>query len=131
MATGYGQPPSTVYDWTLDPLGFDEAGFRLPLEAERRILVERFCNKVTKTLYSNRLDPVGLADDAQRSVLMTLLARELEELEQHLRGADVSCMCAKACYSDLSTLFCCLLIVVRRYCFDAHFSMFLFQKFQG
>lgn len=126
MATGYGQPPSTVYDWTLDPLGFDEVNFKLPPEAERRILIERFCNKVTKTLYSNRLDPVGLADDAHRSVLTTLLARELEELEQKLRGADVSCMCATTCYSDLSALFCCVVTLDRRYCFDAHFSMFLF-----
>ena len=131
MATGYGQPPSTVYDWTLDPLGFDEANFKLPPEAERRILIERFCNKVTKTLYSNRLDPVGLADDAHRSVLTTLLARELEELEQKLRGADVSCMCAINCFPDLSALFCYVVTLVRRYCFDAHFSMFLFQTFQG
>jgi hypothetical protein len=104
VATGYGQPPSTVYDWTLDPLGFDEANFKLPPEMERRILIERFCNKVTQTLYSNRLDPVGLADESQRSVFMTFLARELEDIEQKLRGEDVSCMCAKICNLNLSAL---------------------------
>lgn len=58
---------------------------------ERRVIIERFCNKVTQALYSNRLDPVGLVDDSQRSVLTTLLARDLEELEQKL-GSDISCM---------------------------------------
>lgn len=129
MATGYGQPPSTVYDWTLDPLGFDETNFKLPPVAERRILVERFCNKVTRTLYSNRLDPVGLADDAQRSVLMTLLARELEDIEQKLRRSDVSCTCDTAYSSNLSALLCCLLALFRGYYFYAHFPISLSRTF--
>lgn len=91
VATGYGQPPSTVYDWTLNPSGLNESSFRLPPEVERRVIIERFCNKVTQALYSNRLDPVGLVDDSQRSALTTLLARDLEELEQKL-GSDISCM---------------------------------------
>lgn len=90
VATGYGQPPSTVYDWTLDPSGSNETGFRLPLDVERRLLIERFCNKVTQGLYSNRLDPVGLADDAQRSIMTTFLTRDLEDIEEKLRGTNVS-----------------------------------------
>ncbi|MCJ1463102.1 hypothetical protein MMC07_001707 [Pseudocyphellaria aurata] len=89
VATGYGQPPSSVYDWTLSPSGLNEPSFRLPPDVERRLLIERFCNKVTKALYSNRLDPVGLVDDAQRSVLTTFLARDFEDLEERL-GTEIS-----------------------------------------
>ena len=131
MATGYGQPPSTVYDWTLDPLGFDETNFKLSPEAERRILGERFCNKVTKTLYSNRLDPVGLADDAQRAVLMARLARELEDIEQRLRGSDVSCTCETSQSSRLSALLCCLLTLFRGYYIYAHFPISLCRTFES
>ena len=93
VATGYGQPPSTVYDWTLQPSGLNEPSFRLPPDLERRLLIERFCNKVTKALYSNRLDPVGLIDDTQRSVLTTFLARDFEDIEEKL-GTEISCMSA-------------------------------------
>ena len=91
VATGYGQPPSTVYDWTFNPSGLNEPSFKLPSDIERRLLIERFCNKVTKALYSNRLDPVGLIDDAQRSVLTSFLAREFEDLEERL-ATEMSCM---------------------------------------
>lgn len=93
VATGYGQPPSSVYDWTLSPSGLNEPSFRLPPDVERRLLIERFCNKVTKALYSNRLDSVGLIDDAQRSVLTTFLARDFEDIEEKL-GTEISCMSA-------------------------------------
>lgn len=93
VATGYGQPPSTVYDWTLNPSGLNEPSFRLPPDVERRLLIEIFCNKVTKALYSNRLDPVGLIDDTQRSVLTAFLARDFEDIEEKL-GTEISCMSA-------------------------------------
>lgn len=91
VATGYGQPPSTVYDWTLNPSGLNEPSFRLPPGVERRLLIEIFCNKVTKAIYSNRLDPVGLIDDTQRSVLTTFLARDFEDIVEKL-GSEISCM---------------------------------------
>lgn len=52
-------------------------------------MIEKFSNKVTKALYSNHLDPVGLVNDNDRSVLTTFLAKEYEELEHEL-GSDVS-----------------------------------------
>ena len=92
VATGYGQPPSTFYDWTLAPSGAHEPSFRLPDDVYGRLLIERFSNKVTKALYSNRLDPVGLVSDDERSVHTTFLAREYEDLEQKLQ-LDGSCTC--------------------------------------
>lgn len=92
VATGYGQPPSTFYDWTLAPSGAHEPSFKLPDDVYGRLLIETFSNKVTKALYSNRLDPVGLVSDSERSVHTTFLARDYEDLEQMLQFHG-SCMC--------------------------------------
>ena len=92
VATGYGQPPSTFYDWTLAPSGAHEPSFKLTEEVYGRLLIETFSNKVTKALYSNRLDPVGLVSDHERLVHTTFLAREYEDLEQKLLH-DGSCTC--------------------------------------
>lgn len=84
MATGYGQPPISYYDWTLGPHSSNESSFQLPEESEARLLIERFCDKVTQTLYSKYADPVGLPNDTERSTLMKLLMSNLQELEARL-----------------------------------------------
>ncbi|KAI9821069.1 MAG: hypothetical protein M1827_003802 [Pycnora praestabilis] len=89
VGTGYGQPVTTLYDWTLDSNGAKEASYKLPEELESRLQIEIFCDKVTKALYSNRRDPVGLSRDDQRVALTTLLVREFEELEENL-GDNIS-----------------------------------------
>lgn len=85
VATGYGQPPATVYDWTLAPTTINATNFKLPQEAEARLLIEKFCNKVTKSIYSNENDPVGLTSDAERSILMRILVQDLEDLEAKIQ----------------------------------------------
>ncbi|KAL8938044.1 MAG: hypothetical protein Q9211_003395 [Gyalolechia sp. 1 TL-2023] len=80
----YGQPPSTVYDWTLVPSGWSETNFQLPEDVEARLSIERFCNKTTRSFYTNRMDSVGLVSDEQRSVMSDFLARDLEEIEEKL-----------------------------------------------
>ena len=84
VATGYGQPPISYYDWTLGPHSSNESSFQLPEESEARLLIERFCDKVTQTLYSKYADPVGLPNDTERSTLMKLLMSNLQELEARL-----------------------------------------------
>ena len=86
VATGYGQPPPSLYDWTLTPPITNEASFKFHEELDTRLRIERFCNKVTKALYRNPSNPIGLMDDAQRAVLMTFLEKDFEELEQGLRS---------------------------------------------
>ncbi|KAL9124939.1 MAG: hypothetical protein Q9217_005786 [Psora testacea] len=88
VATGYGQPPSTFYDWTLTPSGVFEPGFVLPKDAQNRLLIERFNSKVTEALYRNRSDPVGLASDEERFTLTKFLAQDYEEVERRLRLPD-------------------------------------------
>ncbi|KAL9099774.1 MAG: hypothetical protein Q9163_004773 [Psora crenata] len=88
VATGYGQPPSTFYDWTLTPSGVFEPGFILPNDAQNRLMIERFSSKVTEALYRNYSDPVGLASEEERSTLTKFLAQDYEELERRLQFPD-------------------------------------------
>ncbi|KAL8800372.1 MAG: hypothetical protein Q9182_005227 [Xanthomendoza sp. 2 TL-2023] len=85
VATGYGQPPSTVYDWALVPSASSGSNYQLPEEVEIRLSVERFCNKVTRSFYTNRMDPVGLVSDEQRAILSDFLAHDFEEIESQLK----------------------------------------------
>lgn len=85
VATGYGQPPSTHYDWTLAAHDSAIPSFQLPEEAEARLLIEQYCNQVTKTLYANEFDPLGLPSEFERSGLMSLLASDLKKLESKLK----------------------------------------------
>ncbi|KAI9801904.1 MAG: hypothetical protein M1833_002218 [Piccolia ochrophora] len=89
VATGYGQPPSTLYDWTLETCASKDTNYRLPDELGTRLRIEKFCDKVTKSLYSSRGDPVGLAKDNESTPLTSLLSLEFEDLSIAL-GTAVS-----------------------------------------
>ena len=103
VSTGYGQPPTTFYEWTLAPSGPNESSFRLPPDAEGRLLIERFSNNVTKALYSNPSDPVGLANDNERSVLTTFLQREYDDLEVKLKPDETCTILSYDSYDVLGT----------------------------
>ena len=93
VSTGYGQPPSTVYDWTLSPTGWSGTGYQLPREVEIRLDIEKFCNKVMKSMYTNKTDAVGLVDDGPRSVLLDLLASDFEDIEGKIMPGTSSMSC--------------------------------------
>ncbi|XMA18625.1 hypothetical protein WAI453_011416 [Rhynchosporium graminicola] len=80
VGTGYGQPASTLYDWTLAIRPGEETPFTLPKELEARLQIERFCDKVSKEMYSNASDPRGVAGDELRAILTRVYKREYSEL---------------------------------------------------
>ncbi|KAJ5174874.1 uncharacterized protein N7482_000751 [Penicillium canariense] len=84
VSTGYGQPPSTLYDWTLSSDSLDP-NFKLPADIRPRLEIEKFCDKITKALYSNRRDPVGLTTDQERNTMISFLSRDFVELEEQLK----------------------------------------------
>lgn len=84
VSTGYGQPPSTLYDWTLSSDSLDP-NFKLSADIRPRLEVEKFCDRITKALYSNRRDPVGLTTDKERHTMISFLARDFDELEEQLK----------------------------------------------
>jgi len=68
-----------------------DPNFKLPEGIKPRLEIERFCNKVTKALYTNQRDPVGLCSDQERSTLISFLSRDFDELEQKHK-AQYDCM---------------------------------------
>ncbi|KAN0069636.1 hypothetical protein V8E54_011942 [Elaphomyces granulatus] len=83
VATGYGQPPSTIYDWTLSGSESGDPNFKLPLDIKARLDIEKLCDRVTKAFYNNRRDPVGLNGEPERSTLTSLLSIDFDDLEDH------------------------------------------------
>ena len=88
VATGYGQPPMSVYDWVLTPTSHGEDGSKLPAEVEARLLIERLSNRVTKAIYGNEYNLSGVDDDAHRLAMTSFLARDFRDLEQRLRNEN-------------------------------------------
>lgn len=65
-----------------------DPNFKLPEGIKPRLEIERFCNKVTKALYTNERDPVGLRSDQERSTLISFLSRDFDDLEQKLKAQN-------------------------------------------
>ena len=90
IGTGYGQPASTLYDWTLAIRPGDSGPFSLGPELEARLQIERFCDKVSKEMYSNASDPRGVAGDEHRAMLMRVYRREFGELQAWVLSQNLS-----------------------------------------
>lgn len=86
VATAYGQPANTLYDWTLASRPDADESFRLPSAILNPLLIEQFNDKVSKTLYTNRHDPVGLGADHERATYVSFLSKDFEDLQEKLRG---------------------------------------------
>ncbi|KAL2258496.1 hypothetical protein VTK26DRAFT_8171 [Humicola hyalothermophila] len=89
IGTGYGQPASTLYDWTLAVRPGDSGPFSLGPELEARLQIERFCDKVSKEMYSNASDPRGVAGDEHRAMLMRVYRREFNELQASILSQNL------------------------------------------
>ena len=90
IGTGYGQPASSLYDWTLAVRPGDSGPFALSSELEARLQIERFCDKVSKEMYSNASDPRGVAGDEHRAMLMRVYRREFNELQAAILSQNLS-----------------------------------------
>lgn len=90
IGTGYGQPATTLYDWTLAIRPGEESPFTLSPELEARLRIERFCDKVSKEMYSNASDPRGVAGDEHRAMLMRVYRREFQELQASILSQNLS-----------------------------------------
>lgn len=102
VGTGYGQPALSTYDWTLATIngpGIETRpeGYTLPREMNARLRIEQYVYQVTEGLYNNDSDPVGLAPEQNKSSLVSVLAKSLEDLKQSFR--DLSEMSGKLEFS--------------------------------
>jgi hypothetical protein len=88
VATGYGQPATTIYDWVLEPASLRDADYRLPDELAIRLRIEKFCDRVTKALYSSKPEPAEFIS-ADKLMVVQILESELNEMEADF-GSDLS-----------------------------------------
>ena len=83
-ATAYGHPSNTLYDWTLAAKEHSDESFRLPSAILNPLLIEQFNDRVSKYLYTNRDDPVGLGADHERATYVSFLSSDFEQLDEKL-----------------------------------------------
>ncbi|KAI9927990.1 hypothetical protein MW887_002842 [Aspergillus wentii] len=88
VATGYGQPPGTIYDWALEPASLRDADYHLPEDLHTRLRIEKFCDRVTKALYSSKPEPAEFIS-SEKLLIVQLLENELKEMEMDF-GRDIS-----------------------------------------
>lgn len=88
VATGYGQPPSTIYDWALEPPSLKDADYHLSENLAIRLRIEKFCDRVTKSLYSSKPEPAEFVS-AEKLVIVQILESELREMEVQF-GQEIS-----------------------------------------
>jgi hypothetical protein len=88
VSTGYGQPPGTIYDWAIEPASLKVADYRIPEEIRIRLRIEKFCDRVTKGLYSSKPDPSDFAT-AEKLLIVRILEGELKEMELEF-GQEIS-----------------------------------------
>ncbi|KAK5162726.1 uncharacterized protein LTR77_011209 [Saxophila tyrrhenica] len=77
VATGQGQPPLSRWAWYTYGLHLDQ----MKPELHTRCQIEKFCDTVTRTLFTMQRDHIVEVDKAQRGLQIDMYARELGELE--------------------------------------------------
>lgn len=80
VATGYGQPPSTIYDWALEPASLNDADYHPSDDLRFRLRIEKFCDRVTRALYSSKPEAAEFIS-SEKLLIVQLLESELKEME--------------------------------------------------
>ena len=86
ISTGYGMPQMARWNWYTHGIHLD----RIAPTFRNRCLIERFNDKVTRTLYTMQRDLIVQTDEAHRSLTIDMFARELEEVEATVRASNPS-----------------------------------------
>ncbi|KAF2458306.1 hypothetical protein BDY21DRAFT_284409 [Lineolata rhizophorae] len=86
VSTGYGQPSQTIYGPTLAPRAQERGQemYQIPEDLSARLEIARFCNIVTKSLYSSQSESVRMTNDDERANMASILAQNLADLESRL-----------------------------------------------
>lgn len=58
--------------------------YKIPNDVKHQLKIAKFCDKITKTLYSNPSDPIGLISEKEQTTIMSILRVEYQELEMSI-----------------------------------------------
>lgn len=86
ISTGYGMPQISRWNWYTHGLHLD----RVSPVFRNRCQIERFIDRVTRTLYTMQRDQAIQGDEAQRSLLIDTIGREYEELGTTIRTSSAT-----------------------------------------
>ncbi|GAO50524.1 hypothetical protein SAICODRAFT_70036 [Saitoella complicata NRRL Y-17804] len=93
VASDLGHPPLTsLFDWTVQRVctpASPEASL-IPRDIRHMLLIMRFSNRVSKTMFSNLADPFGFPCETEWPALMNLLEDEAHNLEATLKEEPLS-----------------------------------------
>lgn len=85
ISTGYGMPQMSRWNWYTHGLHLE----RIKDDFRIRCQIERFVDKVTRTLYTMQRDLiVPQPDEAHKALTIDTFARELDELDYSTRAAN-------------------------------------------
>ncbi|TGO34308.1 hypothetical protein BHYA_0203g00130 [Botrytis hyacinthi] len=81
VSTANGQPTITIYDWGLGD-GLEQDSEILPPGIKQRLKIEKFCQKVSKTLYGNSSEVTGVLSNIDEQISTTnMLEHQYQQLE--------------------------------------------------
>jgi hypothetical protein len=86
VSTGQGQPPLSRWAWYTYGIHLD----RMKSELHTRCQIEKFCDTVTRTLFTMQRDHIVEVDAAQRGLQIDMYARELNEMELTIMSTRAS-----------------------------------------
>ena len=82
ISTGYGQPPETVYDATLNaPFNASAESYVIPPHIHTRLEIEKLADKITRTVYSPQQHAQSTFEEGSIQVKAAIMAEDLRHLE--------------------------------------------------
>ncbi|KAK3076144.1 hypothetical protein LTS18_013810, partial [Coniosporium uncinatum] len=86
VSTGYGQPSDTLYDATLTPQHEEgKETYLVPEDLRTRLELEKFSDKITKALYSNKSASNDPVSEEKGPLVARMLWQDLQELERRVK----------------------------------------------
>ncbi|GAM85186.1 hypothetical protein ANO11243_031900 [Dothideomycetidae sp. 11243] len=84
VSTGYGMPQLSRWNWFTHGQHMD----RISDALRARCMIERFVDKITRTLYTMQRDLIIPTDETARAMTIEMFSREYEELESSLKQCN-------------------------------------------
>lgn len=89
VSTGYGQPPDTVYDATLNkPIHLNEEQLGITAAFKARLEIEKIANQITKTIYLPQNHPKSHLKDTPVGPSVDIMAQNIQNLETTIDISD-------------------------------------------
>ncbi|KAJ9615859.1 hypothetical protein H2200_001936 [Cladophialophora chaetospira] len=87
---GMGYPTIARFGWTTERTCDSANPYGIPDDLRHQLMIAKFSYRVEQVMTGNATNATGLPKDTDRQVLMTLLERDLQELEMQIKAQQLS-----------------------------------------